>query len=164
MRVFNIPYQAFITGLATVLILGAMVWIEIINLPILAALEREGVPGTARVTEMVDVWDSVRATRGGRSKRVYFVFTTAAGEEVESSRRVGRHVWQRLEIGSPVQVVYLPDRPHIHSASIQHGYAGRWMIWLLVPFFPVTAGLSWWFWRRSPYAGPPRLWPPIRFG
>ncbi|MEL6236949.1 MAG: DUF3592 domain-containing protein [Pseudomonadota bacterium] len=162
MRIFNIPYKAFITGLTSLLILGGMGWIEIVNRPILAALEREGVPATAEITEMVAFWHLYRTVERP-FKRVYYVFTTADGQEVEGSRTQTKSEWRRLRIGGPVEVVYLPDRPHIHSASISHGYAGRWMIWLLLPLMLLCAGLSRWYWRRN-YTGPPRLWPPIQLG
>ncbi|MEM9392619.1 MAG: DUF3592 domain-containing protein [Pseudomonadota bacterium] len=162
-RVFNIPYQAFILWVATALIIGSMIWIEVINRPILLALEARGIDAKAEVTRFGPIIFDPRPTPGGANRDVFYSYRTFDGTTVDDKRRVGRHVWDRLTIGGTIDVRYLPDRPEIHTASILSGYAGRGMLVPLALMGVATVVLGTFLFFRAGPAQRPRLYPVISF-
>ena len=100
-----------VSGLAFVLIAGAVV-VAILLSRVSAeqreereAFFRDSVPATAQVTRL---WRE----SGGESKKNWISYSfMAQGHPTEASSRVGSSRWKALQVGSHVEVRYLPSDP-----------------------------------------------------
>lgn len=165
MRVFNIPYRLFIFSLTTASILGACIWIALYNLPILKALEERGEAAVAEVTwagEPYWVFQRGNYSRIAWRQDMRYAYVTRAGDRIEDAKTMTKHAARNLRVGRTFDLVYLPDRPHIHNSSYGNGYADVGMIYALLALGAVCAFMIFYCWRQRPadWEGP-KLWPPL---
>ena len=145
----RLSYRLALFSGVTVVLLGACLWIALVNRPILEALDEYGLSAQGEITWISAPYRSHRATPGGRIQDVQYRYQTADGawftDEISRSREASRH----LSVGHRFEVTYLPDRPHLHDSTLGGQYAGMAMVGWLLAAAAVTAALAGREWRRA---------------
>ncbi|MEM6539308.1 MAG: DUF3592 domain-containing protein [Pseudomonadota bacterium] len=169
MRVFNIPYRLFILAVMQVATLGAVLWIVIVNRPILEALETRGVQTQAEIVERSPPRRNWLARQtgaaGGVRVDIRYGFHTASGEWIEDTHNKRERYSTGLTVGRKFNVTYLPDEPDTFHSDLFKGYAGLPMAFALVALFAMVGLIVVYLCYRMPRDwGGPRRYPVISFG
>jgi len=152
----------------TVVVLGGCVWVAIVNLPILRALDDRGITGEAEITwvgEPYRNWLGRQNNTGGLRQDIVYTFQTEQGALIEGSVNKKKRYATGLTLGRKFSVTYLPDRPHIFHSNLFKGYAGVGMIQALLILATITGVIVAYLWWRMPssWRGPSLL-PIFSFG
>ena len=168
MRFFNVPYRLFALAIVTSVILVACLWIAIVNLPLIKALDDRGVNVEAEIVWVgapYRNWLGRQNNSGGLRQDIVYAFRTEQGALIEGSVNKKKRYATGLTLGRKFSVKYLPDRPHVYHSDLFKGYAGVGMIKALLIMATVTGMIVAYLWLRMPreWRGP-SLRPIVSFG
>lgn len=165
MKVFNVPYRLFMFALLTVSTCFACLFILVVNMPILNALEARGIHTQAEVlsiTRPYVIFQRGNYSRIGWRQDMRYGYLTQAGDWIEDEKTLVKQNARTVHVGRQFDLVYLPDRPHVHDSDLGNGYGGMGMLYALSIMSLFCAGLSVILARRLPEGwGGPKLWPPL---
>ncbi len=110
--VFPFSFVGFVTGS----IIGAIIPLLLVGYAVYAIIRR-GFEMRRLATEGVETTGTVirKAGFGPRRYQIKYAYHDASGKEYHHASLVSRELYHSLEVGSPVQVVYLPSRPSVSA-------------------------------------------------
>ena len=88
MRFFNVPYRFFALAVVTSVILVSCLWIAIVDLPLLQALDDRGISVEAEIVwvdEPYRNWLGRQNNTSGLRQDIVYAFRTEQGELIEES-------------------------------------------------------------------------------
>ena len=159
MRFFNVPYRFFALAVVTSVILVACLWIAIVDLPLLQALDDRGISVEAEIVwvdEPYRNWLGRQNNTSGLRQDIVYAFRTEQGELIEESSNKKKRYAKGLTLGRTFYVTYLPDRPRVYHSDLFKGYAGVGMIKALFILATGTGLIAAYLWVRMPrsWSGP----------
>jgi hypothetical protein len=95
---------------------------------------------------VVELW---RASNKEHERRMRYRFMVE-GRVFTATTKVPRAIWERLKVGAPLPVQYVPADPAInHPAEWERGATPAWLPFLFGPFFGGLGILMYWAIRRQ---------------
>ena len=165
MKVFNIPYRLFMFALLAVSTCVACLFILIVNMPILNDLEARGIHTQAEVLSISApymIFQRGNYSRVGWRQDMRYGYHTQDGQWIEDEKTLVKQNAKTVRAGRKFDLVYLPDRPHVHDSDLGNGYGGMGMVYALSIMSLFCLGMAVVLARRLPKGWDgPKLWPPL---